>query len=282
MSRHQAAMDAETDSSIEQPSSFSSLPYELVCQILSLTYQPQVVIIDFKRHKRPRNKTPVPAALHINRMCRKVAKENYTLLEYNPRKGIDFETWPRIYMNFETDHIMLSFCPDYLRFIHGQLTWHLTNGLLIWEEYANIPIFRYTPAPSMALVRLASFIKPEHRKQLSIMYPDLNANHLRVEMLRSIPGVISGILLRSSREMVFVVRAGAMMRDCCIFKEVLKWCDERQDMRRCSREITKVRQQLEQELGFVGKWVESGRAEKRLLSSVAANFLTWGSAYSGL
>ena len=248
--RYQPAMEAETPSSVERPPSFVSLPYELVFKILNLTYQPQVVVIEFKRHKRPRNKTPVPAALHINHMCRAVAKETYTLLEYNPQKDIDFETWPRIYMNFDTDHIMLSPHPDYPAFAHDRQTRHQYYGYM----HGSYP-------PYKALVRFFSFLKAERRKHISILFQDMNCCSLYQAMSRGIEGVMRKIsmhmLLRNSKEIVFIAERRTEMKDITLVQNLVNWYyDHQRAIQECGHEVTELGQ-LELGNGFVTRWVSN-------------------------
>ncbi|EPE29807.1 hypothetical protein GLAREA_00967 [Glarea lozoyensis ATCC 20868] len=105
-----ASTNIATTTSVSQKLfNFSGLPNELQFAIIHLTYEPQTIVIEnaFDPNTVARRKTPTPVALRLNDACRAEALKHYELLKYFGPPGIDFDRWPRIYINFKTDRIHL-------------------------------------------------------------------------------------------------------------------------------------------------------------------------------
>ncbi|EPE29809.1 hypothetical protein GLAREA_00969 [Glarea lozoyensis ATCC 20868] len=119
---------------IQKYFNFTKLPIELQLAIIHLTYEPQIIVLEtnYKAITVPRNVTPAPVSLHVNRLWREEALKFYELLSYEDipelfpdetTKKLALETLPRVYMNLATDNIKLSPHPldldDAIRFNQG-------------------------------------------------------------------------------------------------------------------------------------------------------------------
>lgn len=136
------------------------LPLELQYMIIHLTYEPQTIVIgnDFKIGQFPRNTTPVPVALRINHTYRQEALRYFERLQLiswedsGGKEAMFLRDWPLIYMNFETDNILMCKNPEIAK--------------IAPDEQAAETLYE----PSL---RFVSHIHPDQRERLRFLFTDL-------------------------------------------------------------------------------------------------------------
>jgi hypothetical protein len=208
-------MASPTDD-IQMSFNFTKLPIELQLAIIHLTYEPQIVVLEtnYQIKTVPRNTTPAPVALHVNRLWREEALKFYELLSYedipelfpNKRvKRLALEKLPRIYMNLATDSITLAPHPLHLddAFCLGH---HLSSGL----------------PQLLTLVDVLSLIEESQRKQFSVGFQECKATlasdfggssqALQYHMGNVQHMTLTG-LVHEIREMVFIASQGYESED---------------------------------------------------------------------
>ena len=173
MSSHQfstlsTAVISTADSASDTTFSFSGLPLELQFKILYYTYTPRSIIINqnFALGTTPRSKTTTPVSLQINHVLRTEALRHYELLRFKKPEGlsreINFDRWPRVYVNFETDTISVdAWAPrSSTRTIDS---WNATY----WNSISCSPI-------NAAFLLFVTFIAESQRSRLSLLLGNLH------------------------------------------------------------------------------------------------------------